>query len=137
MRHLVLKAVSSVFLAAGLLMPPVPHAQTAPEAKPAQTGPAGEASPEMRRYRDMQSLMQDMTKSMSAMNDQMSKGTPDAQARKDMSAKMKTMSRVMTRMSGLMDRPSMKDAEANRELERMRRQMDEMSKAPPMKGAPK
>ncbi len=137
MRHAVVSTASILFLASGLLTAPLLHAQTAPGAKPAQTGPAGEASPEMRRYRDMQGLMQDMAKQMSAMNDQMGKGAPDAQSRKDMSAKMKAMSRVMTRMSGLIDRPTMKDAEANRELEQMRKQMDDMTKAPAMKGAKK
>ncbi len=137
MRSAAATAISSLFLACSLFVPQISQAQTAPAAKPAQTGPAGEASPEMQRYRDMQNLMQDMAKSMSAMNDQMTKGAPDAQSRKDMSAKMKAMSRVMTRMSGLLDRPTMKDAQANREIAQMKKQMQAMSPAPSAKGAGK
>ena len=132
MRHHVFKAVSAGLLATGLLLPPLVYAQTGPGAKAAQTGPAAEASPEMRRYRDMQNLMQDMTKAMGAMNEQMGKGGPTPEMRKDMSLKMKRMSNLMGRMSGLIGRPSMKDAEADRQLGQMRKQMDEMSKAPSM-----
>jgi hypothetical protein len=41
---------------------------------------------------------------------------------------------MMSRMSGLMDRPTMKEPEASKQLEQMRKQMDEMKKAHSMPG---
>jgi len=81
----------------------------------------------------MGALMQDTTREMGSMQGQMDKGEMAPEMRKEMSQKMKRMSDMMRRMSGLIDRPTMKDAEADRQLEQMRKQMNEMSKTPSMK----
>lgn len=133
MRHLMFRAVSITLLAAGLSLSPLLNAQTgkAPSAERAESG--AEASPLMRRHHDMAALMQDMTREMGSMQGQMDKAEIAPEMRKEMSRKMKGMADLMRKMSGLIDRPTMKDAEADRQLGEMRKQMNEMSKTPSMK----
>ena len=130
MRSLMIKSVGTTVLAMGLLLSPLLYAQTA---KPGTAERADQASPLMQRNQAMGALMQDMTREMATMQEQMGKGDISPEMRKEMSQKMKRMSGLMSRMSGLIDRPTMKDAEANRQLEQMRKQMGEMSKGSSMK----
>jgi len=133
MRHFTIKALSTSLLAAGLLMPPFLHAQTAQGAKPGPSLTGAEASPLMQRYQQMGAIMKEMMAEMAKMQEQTGKENITPEMQKKMSADMKRMSNVMTRMSGLADRPAMKDAESRKQIEQMRKQMDAMSKDPSMK----
>lgn len=134
MRHFTLKVLGTSLLATGLLMPPFLHAQTGQGAKPGGSATGAEASPLMRRNQQMGTIMKDMAREMGKMQEQTGKEDIAPEMRKKMSQDMKRMSDMMRRMSGLIDRPAMKDAEANRQVEQMRKQMDGMSKDPSMKG---
>lgn len=112
-------AILAAILAASL--PSFAQAQ-AGEAAP-RTGPASEASPMFQRHHAMAGIMKDMVVEMSRMQEEMGKGEPTPAARKQMAAKMKRMSETMRRMSGWADRPTMKEAEMQRQLQEMRRQM--------------
>lgn len=71
-------------------------------------------------------MMKDMTQEMSRMTDQMSQGalTPDQQ--KQMAKRMEFMSAMMRRLSGLEARPAIKHGEMDKQLDQMRKQMDDM-----------
>ncbi len=74
-------------------------------------------------------LMKDMTQEMSRMTDQMSQGM-SAPDRPQMAQRMRRMSMMMRRMAGLAARPAMTEPEWQRQMNRMRTQMDEMMRDP-------
>ena len=71
-------------------------------------------------------MMKDMTQEMTKMTEQMAQGalTPDQQ--KQMAQRMQFMSTMMHRLSGLEARPAIKHGELDKQLDQMRKQMDEM-----------
>ena len=71
-------------------------------------------------------MMKDMTQEMTKMTEQMAQGalTPDQQ--KQMAQRMQFMSTMMHRLSGLEARPAIKRGELDKQLDQMRKQMDEM-----------
>jgi hypothetical protein len=71
-------------------------------------------------------MMKDMTQEMAGMTEQMSQGalTPDQQ--KQMAKRMEFMSTMMHRLSGLEARPAIKHGDMDKQLDQMRKQMDEM-----------
>ena len=89
-------------------------------------------SPELRRYRQMSEIMRDMTNEMNKMTEEMAKHDVTPEMRKRMTVRMNEMSAMMKRMAGLQDRSSMKEHDAQKHTEEMRRQMDAMMKDPAM-----
>ncbi len=71
-------------------------------------------------------MMKDMTQEMTAMTDQMSRGELTPEQNKQMSERMAVMANVMRRMSGLGARPHMKEADWQKQMDQMRKQMDNM-----------
>ena len=71
-------------------------------------------------------MMKDMTHEMTIMTEQMEQGalTPDQQKR--MAERMEFMSTMMHRLSGLEARPAIKHGNMEKQLDQMRKQMDEM-----------
>ena len=71
-------------------------------------------------------MMKDMTQEMTKMTEQMAQGalTPDQQ--KQMAQRMQFMSTMMHRLSGLEARPAIKHGELDKQLDQMRKQMDEI-----------
>ncbi len=82
-------------------------------------------------------MMKDMTQAMGSMTDQMSKGDLTPEQRKQMAQRMDRMSHMMHRMSGLESRPAMKDAESQKQMDVMKKQMGEMMGDMPMDGKSK
>jgi len=80
-------------------------------------------------------LMKYMTQEMSAMTEQMSRGELTVDQRKQMAQRMAAMSTVMRNMSGLEGRPAMSEAEWQRQMDQMSKQMDDMMRASSMKPA--
>jgi len=75
-------------------------------------------------------LMRDMTREMSALADEMSRGELTPERRRQMIERMARMSTIMRDMSGPaarpVMRPAMSDPESQRQMEQMRTQMDAM-----------
>ena len=67
-----------------------------------------------------------MTGEMSKMTEQMSPGVLTPEQSKQMAQHMTSMSVMMRRMSGLASRPAMKNADQQKQMDQMRKQMDEM-----------
>ncbi len=81
-------------------------------------------------------MMKDMTQEMSRMTEQMSQGaTPDQQ--KQMAKRMEFMSTMMHRLSGLEARPAIKHGDMDKQLNQMRKQMDDMMSSSKMAPAAK
>jgi hypothetical protein len=78
-------------------------------------------------------MMKDMTQEMGAMTEQMSRGELTPEQRAQMGRRMGLMSTMMRRMSGLEARPAMKEAEWQKQMNQMRKQMDEMMRDSSMK----
>ena len=72
-------------------------------------------------------MMGDMTREMSAMTDAMSRGELTPEQNKQMSERMAVMANIMRRMSGLGARTHMKEADWQKQMGQMRKQMDEMT----------
>ena len=120
------KKLGMLFLTA-ILSAGVGHAAQAP-ADTAASSPGYEVTPEMQRYREMGEFMDNMQVEMKKMSQSMAQPNLGPQQRKTMASQMKHMSSIMRRMSGLIDRPSMRGAEAGKELEAMRSEMAAMQK---------
>ena len=133
MRYPAQAVVCATVVAAGLAVSRAVRVQPATGAPPSQTGTTDVVRPEVRRHHEMQKVMQDMAQEMARMQEQMGKDDLTPEMRKQMSASLKRMSDMMRRMSGLVDRPSMKDAEAKKQLDELRKQMDAMAREPMMK----
>ena len=71
-------------------------------------------------------MMKDMTQEMGKMTDQMSQGPLPPEQQKQMAQRMPFMSAMMRRLSGLEARPAIKHANLEKQLDQMRKQMDEM-----------
>jgi len=82
-------------------------------------------------------VMKDMTQAMGSMTDQMAKGDLTPEQRKEMAQRMDRMSHLMHQMSGLESRPAMKDAESQKQMELMKKQMGEMMGDMPVAGKSK
>jgi hypothetical protein len=72
-------------------------------------------------------MMKDMTQEMSAMTDEMSRGELTPEQNRKMSERMGSMASIMRRMSGLGARPHMKEGDWQKQMDQMRKQMDEMA----------
>ena len=77
-------------------------------------------------------MMKDVTQEMTRMTEQMVQGalTPDQQ--KQMAQRMQFMSTMMHRLSGLEARPAIKHGDMEKQMDQMRKQMDEMIGNPKM-----
>lgn len=95
---------------------------------PAATAGYEAADPRLQRYGRMGELMEQMQEEMGAMSKRVADPKLTAQERKTMGEDMKRMASMMRRMSGLVDRPSMKDAEARKQMDDMAKQMSAMQK---------
>jgi len=71
-------------------------------------------------------MMSDMTREMTAMTDEMSRGELTPEQNKRMSDRMAVMATIMRRMSGLGAQPHMREGEWQKQMDQMRRQMDGM-----------
>ena len=120
------KKLGMLFLTA-ILAVGVAHAAQ-PPADAAASSPGFEVTPEMQRYREMGEFMEQMQGEMQKMSQRMAQPELGPQQRKTMASQMKRMSSMMRRMSGLIDRPSMRDAEARKEIDAMRSDMTAMQK---------
>lgn len=80
-------------------------------------------------------MMKEMTQEMSAMTEQMSRGDLTPGERKQMAQRMALMATMMRRMSGLEARPAMSEPEWQRQMDQMRKQMDDMMRQSTMKPA--
>ena len=81
------------------------------------------------RHQAMAGIMKDLVVEMTRMQEQMGAGEPTPEMRKQMALNMRRMSEMMQRMSGLTEYANMSKPEFHRQLEEMRRQMDEMLQA--------
>ena len=70
-------------------------------------------------------LMKQMTAEMNDMTAQVEHGDLTAEQRKQLAQRMAVLSRLMRRMAGLDLRPAMKDADFDREMVQMRKDMDD------------
>jgi len=120
------KKLGMLFLTA-ILAVGVAHAAQ-PPADAAASSPGFEVTPEIQRYREMGELMENMQAEMKYMSERMEKPELGPQQRKTMASQMKRMSSMMRRMSGLIDRPSMRGAEARKQIDAMRSEMTAMQK---------
>ena len=77
-------------------------------------------------HRMQYQMMKDMAQEMSRMTEQMSPGQLTSDQRKQMAGRMTLMSTMMRRMSGLAARPAMREAEWQKQMGEMRKQMDDM-----------
>src|SRR3990170_4599829 len=77
-------------------------------------------------HQKMYQMMKDMTGEMSKMTEQMSQGALTPNQRKQMAQRMTFMSTMMRRMSGLAGRPAMKGTDWQKQMDQMRKQMDDM-----------
>jgi len=87
-------------------------------------------SPVSQHHQMMTDMMKDMSKEMTSLTEQMSRGGLTPEQNRQMAVRMERMSNMMHRMSGLQDRPAMKDAESQKQMATMRKQMDEMMRDP-------
>ena len=71
-------------------------------------------------------MMKDMTQEMTKMMEQMAQGAPTSNQQRQMAKRMEFMSTMMHRLSGLEARPATKHGELDKQLDQMRKQMDEM-----------
>ena len=71
-------------------------------------------------------MMKYMNQEMSAMTEQMSRGELTVEQRKQMAQRMAGMSTMMRHMSGLEGRPAMSEAEWQRQMDQMGKQMNDM-----------
>jgi hypothetical protein len=83
-------------------------------------------------HRMMYQLMNDMTQEMDHMRKQMSQGVPTPAQTKQMARRMRIMSTMMRRMSEPAARPSMKGVAWEKQMNLMRKQMNEMMGNPSM-----
>lgn len=119
MRNRNWKTLFTPFFVALMLTPLAAPAQEPGAARSYR--PIGESSPELREYRQMQPVMDEMAAQIARMRDQMSKGDVTAEREREMAAEMKVMSGVMRSMAGRMGHPAMRAPERVKELRRMRR----------------
>ncbi len=78
----------------------------------------------------MSGMMHDMADQMIGMSGQMSKGNLSADMQKRMGGQMRDMATMMDNMSGMMGKGMMMDAAQQKQMDQMRKQMDEMMKSP-------
>jgi hypothetical protein len=71
-------------------------------------------------------IMKNMTDQMGRMTEQMSPGDLTPDQRQQMAQRMGRMSMMMRRISGLVARPALKEADWQKQMNQMRKQMDEM-----------
>ncbi len=76
----------------------------------------------------MSGMMHDMADQMIGMSGQMSKGNLSADMQKRMGGQMRDMATMMDNMSGMMGKGMMMDAGMQKQMDQMRKQMDEMMK---------
>ncbi len=101
------------------------------------SGGAVQPSAVSQSHQMMYGMMKDMSQEMSKMTEQMARGEPTPELKKQLAQRMNRMSTMMHRMAGLQDRPAMKEPEMQKQMEKMRTQMDDMMRDAPMKPAAK
>jgi hypothetical protein len=71
-------------------------------------------------------MMKTMTPEMTKMTERMSQGNLTPEQEKQMARRMEFMSTMMRRLSGLEARPAITYGDADKQLDQMRKQMDDM-----------
>lgn len=122
-------SMTAVVLCLGLLSA-VPASAQPSKGAPAQTNVS-------RHHQMAGEMMKDMSQEMNKMTEEMSRGEPSPDQKKQMSRRMEGMSKMMHRMSGLLSRPAMKEADMQKQMEQMRRRMDDIKRDPAMKAPAK
>jgi len=112
------KSITALAMCLGMLITGAAGAQpaTAPTFKDTTT----------QHHQMLNQMMSDMTREMTAMTDEMSRGELTPEQNKRMSDRMVVMATIMHRMSGLGARPHMKEGDWQKQMDQMRRQMDGM-----------
>ena len=118
MQMKVKSSMMKIAICAGMLLTTFAAAQS-------PTGPTVQ-DPVTRHHLRQYQLMKDMTQEMSALTEQMSRGDVTAEQRKQMAQRMSLMSNIMRRMSGLEARHVMNEVEWERQMNAMRKQMNDM-----------
>ena len=98
----------------------------APAVKAQSSAPAPQQADVSWHHQMLYRIMKDMTEEMSRMTEEMSRSDLTAEQRKRMAQRMQHMATMMRRMSGLAARPAMADPASQKQMEDMRKQMDEM-----------
>lgn len=77
-------------------------------------------------HQALSQIMKDMTNQMGQMTEQMSRDDLAPDQRQQMALRMGRMSMMMRHISGLVARPALKEADWEKQMNQMRKQMDEM-----------
>lgn len=77
-------------------------------------------------HQALSQIMKDLTDQMGQMTEQMSRDDLAPDQRQQMAQRMGRMSMMMRRISGLVARPALKEADWQKQMNQMRKQMDEM-----------
>ncbi|HZQ14098.1 MAG TPA: hypothetical protein VFB31_14935 [Pseudolabrys sp.] len=99
---------------------------TAPVLAQSSTGTYWGGDDVSRHHQLQYQMMKDMTAAMSRMTEQMSRGDLTTEENKKMGDQMGRMAKMMRFMSGLASRPAHSHAQLQKQMDQMRRQMDEM-----------
>jgi hypothetical protein len=121
MKHSVIRKVGAVLLIAGIAIavPIYAAKHGGPGMMDGKGGPGSQ---------QMSGMMHDMADKMIEMSGQMSKGNLSADMQKRMGGQMRDMATMMDNMSGMMGKGMMMDAGMQKQMDQMRKQMDEMTK---------
>lgn len=78
----------------------------------------------------MGGMMKDMAEQMKAMAGHMSQGELSATEQKQAADRLRTMAQMLDRMSGMAGKGMTTDADMNKQMNQMRKQMDDMMQHP-------
>lgn len=102
----------------------------------AQSSPSPDISSVSAHQQMQRRLMQDMSREINMMAEEMSRGERAPQQREDMSRRMERMSNMMHSMAALSG-PAMKDPKWERKMDQLRREMDRTMRAQSMQSPAK
>ena len=117
------KTVVLALLLTGALAAPL-HAAQPGETQP--SSPGYEVTSELQRYQQMGEVMEQMQGQMKSMRERLSEKNLSPKDRAQIASQMKRMGASMRRMSGLIDRPTMGDAEFKKQMAATRKEMAAM-----------
>lgn len=127
MKHSILRKVGAVLLVAGIAIavPVYAAKHGGPGMMDGKGGGMGGPGSQQ-----MSGMMHDMADQMMGISGQMSKGNLNADMQKRMGGQMRDMATMMDNMSGMMGKGMMMDAAQQKQMDQMRKQMDDMTKSP-------
>ncbi len=97
----------------------------APASAQISADPTWQDTPHL-HHEALSQIMKDMTNLMGQMTEQMSRNDLTPDQRQQMALRMGRMSMMMRHISGLVARPALKEADWEKQMNQMRKQMDEM-----------